>query len=142
MMIKLIDRCNTGGWCTDCLRRIYGTYRPGGKSRESDKKDVHGVGKNVSKLPKIYSFIKLGGKDYTVHVDPYNLENTTLTEHVSEEHYYRQGPPEPRKCTNTELKEVYKCLWCNEWRAEGGQTLDPQTRGAILTKIDEYIKYT
>ena len=111
------------------------------KSRESDKKDVHGAGKNVSKLPKIYSFIKLGGKDYTVHVDPYDLENTTLTGHVSEEHFYRQGPPAPRKCTDAEFKEVYKCLWCNEWRAEGGQTLDPQTRGKILTMIDEYIKY-
>ena len=120
------------------------------ENRESGKGETHGAGKaepyvphrKTSRLPVIRSDVNVGGKEYTALVDPYDLENITLTEHVDLMTLERGGGfPTPRKCTDAELREVYKCLWCNEWRTEGGETLDAQTRGKILTMIDDYIEY-
>ena len=112
------------------------------ENRESVKAEPYVPHRKTSGLPVIRSNVKCGGKEYTALVDPYDLENTTLTEHVELMTLERGGGfPTPRKCTDAELREVYKCLWCNEWRTEDGKTLDAQTRGKILTMIDDYIRH-
>ncbi|MBO4398713.1 MAG: hypothetical protein J5795_01140 [Lachnospiraceae bacterium] len=112
------------------------------ENRESGKAEPYAPHRKTSRLPVIRSDVKVGGKEYTALVDPYDLENVTLTEHVDLMTLERGGVfPTPRKCTDAELREVYKCLWCNEWRTEDGKTLDAQTRGKILTMIDDYIRH-
>ena len=106
--------------------------------REAEKKAV--------KLPVIQSGIVLNGANYTVYVNPYDVEKTTLWRGYYTEDDKNAGgrrrefKTEFRKCTDRELKEIHKVLWRSEWMTEDWQPVDSQTRGMILALMDEYIK--